>query len=700
MGVEYNNDNGNNILRHDGTTFIEKSSEIPDDSNLLGRDDINTVSKTNDLVYNMDLSIIEGLLTAYSNNSLGVGFEAVKQNDDAKIDINFDLETALSGSLIVDDVFLQLAPLITSDNHTLRATIAPSDQPSLTPSALPSLEPSVYPSLQPSADPSVAPSAVPTSSPSSRPSKSPSGQPSLMPTELPSRQPSLKPSSLPSNLPSLSPSSLPSNLLSSSPSSDPSASSVPSAFPTIEPSFPSLNPSATPSGNPTTIPSTQPSVSPSVSSSPSSNPSSTPTVLPSSLPSLVPSSEPTVLCEENRRDVFAYEYKKKDGVIIGVVEKKCSWLARKDDDRIADICSNDISLGHILRAFDICVITCKRCVIEPTMSPTSIPSHSPSESPSLKASSMPSTLPSVSPSEYVFPSESPSTYPSSNPTIFWECEEDPDTEYAYRYIYSKNKKNIKGVKKRTCSHLRGMKDLAKIDVICDPKRDIHYNDVKSAWDTCFITCGRCKTEAPTQGPSFIESSSPSSKPSPSPSNSPSMKASSRPTSSPSIAASNVPTRSSYPSLTPSFQPSSKPSSSPTVVPNSSPSDIPTMLPSSVPSKSCQDHRGTFGANGKLTCAKIRKYKTEKRDKKCEKEKVYELCQITCGLCCKDDNHYTFIYKNRERDCVWLANETPSKIEKLCDDFGDSIQLGCVKTCGLCYPFPYPTSSPLHSVLLE
>lgn len=77
------------------------------------------------------------------------------------------------------------------------------------------------------------------------------------------------------------------------------------------------------------------------------------------------------------------------------------------------------------------------------------------------------------------------------------------------------------MKKRTCGDLAAIQDPAKRDNICDPERDINYNELKSAWDTCFITCGRCEIEVPSQA-SVIASSNPSLKPSAGPSASPSL----------------------------------------------------------------------------------------------------------------------------------------------------------------------------------
>jgi len=117
-----------------------------------------------------------------------------------------------------------------------------------------------------------------------------------------------------------------------------------------------------------------------------------------------------------------------------------------------------------------------------------------------------------------------------------------------------------------------------------------------------------------------------------------------------------------------------------------------MVPSSIPSKSCQDYDGGFGASGKLTCAKIREFQTQ--EKRCKKQKIYELCPITCGICCKDDPNYTSRYKKEKRNCAWLASENSNgQIDKLCEEYGASIQYGCIATCGYCYPFPFPTLSP-------
>ena len=308
VGIEYDNEDSNedSVLKHDGGTSIDKDIDRPDDSNLLAQDEVESISRNNNLVYDMFVEISEGLLTAFANNSLEVDFDAEKKNNDADIAINFDLETAMAGSasLVFNESTILLEPLIERDNHTLRATIAPSDQPSLTPSVLPSGDPSMSPSTFPSFTPSLKPSdqpsisTLPTLNPSVQPSlsfnpsESPSTSflpttrynpssipslslaPSVQPSELPSHQPSLRPTEEPSLAPSMLPSKIPSFL----------PSNLPSLHPSVIPSqSPSISPSLEPSPSPSSVPSLIPSASPSI------NPSSTPTSIPTSVPSLMPS---------------------------------------------------------------------------------------------------------------------------------------------------------------------------------------------------------------------------------------------------------------------------------------------------------------------------------------------------------------------------------------------------------------------------
>lgn len=110
----------------------------------------------------------------------------------------------------------------------------------------------------------------------------------------------------------------------------------------------------------------------------------------------------------------------------------------------------------------------------------------------------------------------------------------------------------------------------------------------------------------------------------------------------------------------------------------------------MPTIACIDYPDEFGANGKLTCAAIRKYKTEKRIRKCESGKIQDFCRVTCGVCCEDDPKFEFQYKDRMQTCEWLATEnSPKKIAKICEEKGDNVQYGCIKTCDACWPSPTP-----------
>lgn len=431
--------------------------------------------------------------------------------------------------------------------------------------------------------------------------------------------------------------------------------------------------------NPSSDPSAAPSLDP--SAEPSDMPSVLPSVEPTDYPSVVPSSVPTVTCVEDELDTYAHEYKKENGEIVGVVEKRCKFLAKKDKKEQKEICASDYSYGGVEKAWDVCVITCGRC--KPTSLPSVIPSPSPSSIPSNTFSDNPSKQPSSSPS--MIPSTRPSILPSINPSFSWECKQDKKDEFAHKYV--KENGEITGVTTKTCSWLSKQKKKDRNE-ICDS--DIEFGGIKRAYDVCVVTCKRCTTDEPTSSPSVTPSDQPSSIPSASPSMEPSIVPSSTPTGKPSEVASMSPSKSRFPSTSPSSSPSNKPSRSPSMFPTRLPSFTPSDVPSNMPTIACKDYPDEFGASGKLTCAQIRKYKTQKREKKCQSSKIYDFCRVTCGICCEDDPTYEFEYKDRIHDCAWLATEnTPSKIAKICEEKGKTLQYGCIKTCEECWPSPVP-----------
>jgi len=407
--------------------------------------------------------------------------------------------------------------------------------------------------------------------------------------------------------------------------------------------------------------------------------------------------------------MFALEYKKEDGVVVGVKERTCGFLSKKDDERKAELCGNDISFGDVKKAWDVCVISCGRCIIVPTLVPSEMPIPIPSISPSSSPIVVPSVSPIISPS--VSPTEEPSFHPSAGPTqersyeptIIWACEEDPNAEFGWKYITTKKKKKkkkttkITGVETRTCEFLR-TKEQSKREEIC--ASDVVFGGIKKAWDVCVITCGRCETEEPTDFPSTESSLFPTILPSSRPSTEPSFDPSFSPSNSPTVVASISPSKSRFPSTSPSVTPTLNPSNSPSFSPTKSPSHQPSDVPSVVPTIACRDYPDEFGANGKLTCAQIRKWKTQKRDRKCSKGKIQDFCRITCGVCCFDDPNYTFEYKNRIRDCEWLRTENKAKkIVKICEEIkGKNIQYGCIETCGFCYNQPESTISPTPTIV--
>ena len=207
---------------------------------------------------------------------------------------------------------------------------------------------------------------------------------------------------------------------------------------------------------------------------------------------------------------------------------------------------------------------------------------------------------------------------------------------------------------KTCSFLQRRKQ-DDIDRVCDPAREFNNKNLKSAYDTCFITCGRCEN-----GPSANPSESPSS---------------ADPSSTPSV----------VPSMSPSSSPTNIRSSSPSISksPSSLPSSLPSVTPSAAPTELCNDDDDVmFGSNNNLNCKDLRK-KEQKREKQCKNDIAKETCTKTCGGCCADDPSFIFTYKqDYDKSCKWLSTQKANKIKKACKDV--NVSYACILTCNACY----------------
>ena len=209
------------------------------------------------------------------------------------------------------------------------------------------------------------------------------------------------------------------------------------------------------------------------------------------------------------------------------------------------------------------------------------------------------------------------------------------------------------------------------------------------------------------GPSTVPSSS--SEPSYLPSEEPSFSSSPSSSGVPSNMPSATPSVSMGPSTVPSS--SSEPSYLPSEEPSFSFSPSSSFMPSSAPSPACIDRDDWYYTqkDNKRHCDHV----AERPDKRCDKEGddltlAYESCPVTCGTCpvitgggdndgeCTDDPTWTYIKKDKTKDCTDIAKKDT---QKRCENeigIDDRIAKdACVRTCKVCTlsPTSSPTSLP-------
>ena len=99
------------------------------------------------------------------------------------------------------------------------------------------------------------------------------------------------------------------------------------------------------------------------------------------------------------------------------------------------------------------------------------------------------------------------------------------------------------------------------------------------------------------------------------------------------------------------------------------------------SECCKNDRVFRYQNKKKKKCKWIGAKTDRRMKFCKKNAVEIACPMSCGLCCADDESYSFKAQNgKNRNCAYIAKKS-SRIEKYCAV--GSIKSNCPKTCDYC-----------------
>merc|ERR1740124_1514288 len=170
------------------------------------------------------------------------------------------------------------------------------------------------------------------------------------------------------------------------------------------------------------------------------------------------------------------------------------------------------------------------------------------------------------------------------------------------------------------------------------------------------------TPSPTKSPIDQPSDIPSSAPTPTPSKSPTEKPSSRPSYPPTPS----PTKSHTPTDIPTPSPTEAPTEKPTGAPTSSPSTPPTKEPTTKPINDFLDCRNnpTFKYRGRRSCRWFESSTETRRVNMCGITEVATNCPVTCGVCCKDSDTFTFIENSQNFSCadISLASASVSCIK--------------------------------------
>ena len=100
--------------------------------------------------------------------------------------------------------------------------------------------------------------------------------------------------------------------------------------------------------------------------------------------------------------------------------------------------------------------------------------------------------------------------------------------------------------------------------------------------------------------------------------------------------------------------------------------------------SCIDNKYYSMGGRKRTCHWM-SMEDERRRLFCPIEDVRNNCPFACGLCCEDDDQYTFkIKRGVEKRCKWLAKKTVRQ-DRYCDEVIDGMVVSdsCPSACGTC-----------------
>ena len=107
----------------------------------------------------------------------------------------------------------------------------------------------------------------------------------------------------------------------------------------------------------------------------------------------------------------------------------------------------------------------------------------------------------------------------------------------------------------------------------------------------------------------------------------------------------------------------------------------------------------FQSEAKKSCNWIKRYEDRRQEHCSLYSEVREACPHTCGMCCQDDETYSFVNNiGEEKTCDWLTHPIKGKKrrEAHCEtyDNGSMVRNACQVSCDFCFEkVDAPTASP-------
>ncbi len=282
------------------------------------------------------------------------------------------------------------------------------------------------------------------------------------------------------------------------------------------------------------------------------------------------------------------------------------------------------------------------------------------------------------------------------------CVDDPDYKFKL--------KNKRKANKRGCAYLNS---ADRKDKYCS-----RWSRGRMIRDACPFACDFCQQAilarppspaptredptAPTKAPSPNATPPPTKSPTKLPTSNPTKPPTNMPTASPTKSPTKAPTKPPTPSPTasptknPTASPTKSPTRSPTASPTKNPTTSPTKSPTASPSFSsasptieCVNDQDFFVPNYPIkTCNWIGE-KELRRGRNCNDRNVLLACPQVCGLCCKDEEDYSFITnQGTEKKCAWVA-ESEIRQRRYCESNTDNtgnrlLKTACPEACGYCF----------------